>query len=118
MNLYKANDTINRKIMTRSAKDRCHGWRWHCPELTNCAMERIAVVLHLKSREAGQTVKKLWRFSKKNLEEYTRAGVQSELVQLFPNIQRHGLQFELWHKDDFAGNVSRLIVDYKCIIYY
>ena len=67
-------------------------------------MERIAVVLHLKDKEIGPTIKKVWRFS--SMEEYTRAQVQSEIVELFPDIQRRGLQLELWYTDDLAGDVS------------
>ena len=36
-------------------------------------MERAVVVLHLKDRDAGPTVKKIWRFGKESVEEYTVA---------------------------------------------
>ena len=69
-------------------------------------MERAVVVLHLKDRDAGPTVKKIWRFGKESVEEYTRSSVQRELVELFLDIQRRGLKFELWYTDDLAGKVS------------
>ena len=69
-------------------------------------MERVAVVLHLRDKEIGPTVKKVWRFRKNGIEEYTRAQVQSEIVDLFPDIQRRGLHLELWYTDDLAGDVS------------
>ena len=34
---------------------------------------------------------------------YTRGVVETELVQLFPNISRRGLKLNLWYVDDLAG---------------
>ena len=69
-------------------------------------MERVAVVLHLKDRETGAAVRKVWRFQRQGVETYTRAGVQAELVQMFQDIQRRGLQLDLWYTDDLVGEVS------------
>ena len=68
-------------------------------------MERVVVQLHAgDSPEA--VVKKVWRFDTSNIEQYDRGGVEAELVQLFPDVARKGLKFELWYVDDLAGEVS------------
>ena len=58
-------------------------------------MERVAVQLHLVDRETGPIVTKVWRFDSENVCNATRASVQEELVQLFPDISRRGLKFNL-----------------------
>ena len=40
------------------------------------------------------------------MEMYTRASVQADVVERFPDIQQRGLQLELWYTDDLAGEVS------------
>ena len=68
-------------------------------------MERVVVQLHVgDSPEA--VVKKVWRFDTSIIEQYDRGGVEAELVQLFPDVARKGLKFDLWYVDDLAGEVS------------
>ena len=57
-------------------------------------MERVVVQLHAgDSPEA--VVKKVWRFDTSNIEQYDRGAVEAELVQLFPDVARKGLKFDL-----------------------
>ena len=55
-------------------------------------------------------VKKVWRFATiydtSNIEQYDREAVEAELVQLFPDVARKGLEFDLWYVDNLAGEVS------------
>lgn len=69
-------------------------------------MERVAVKLHLGERETGPLVTKVWRFHADKVCDATRASVQEELVQLFPDVSRRGLKFNLWYLDELAGEVS------------
>ena len=66
-------------------------------------MERFIVCLHVGSCE---TVKKVWQFDVNRITEYTRKKVESELVQLFPDIARKGLKLKMWYLDDLAGEVG------------
>ena len=68
-------------------------------------MVRVVIHLHL----SGAVVKKVWRFDQCSIQQYTRASVESELVQLFPDVSRKGLKFDLWYEDDLAGEV-RIVV--------
>ena len=51
-------------------------------------------------------VKKVWRFDTSCIEQYDRAGVEAELVKLFPDVARRMLRFNLSYVDDLAGEVS------------
>ena len=64
-------------------------------------MERVVVVLHIGSAD----VRKVWRFDTNSIKQYVRAGVEAELVELFPDVARKGLKFDLWYEDDLAGKV-------------
>ena len=66
-------------------------------------MERVVVCLHVGSSDS---IKKVWRFDVNRITEYTRKKVESELVQLFPDIARKGLKLNIWYLDDLAGEVS------------
>ena len=65
-------------------------------------MERVVVLLNVGS---GAVVKKVWRFDTTRIDEYERAAVEAELVQLFPDVTRKGLKFDLWYEDELAGKV-------------
>ena len=67
------------------------------------------VHLHVNP-EPGSVVKKVWRFDTTSIKHYSRVAVQAELVQLFPDVSRRGLKFDMWYEDDLAGEVrtSRL----------
>ena len=65
-------------------------------------MERVVILVHVDS---GPTVKKVWRFDTSKIQLYDRASAEAELVQLFPDVARKGLKFDLWYTDDLAGEV-------------
>lgn len=66
--------------------------------------ERVVVHLHL-----GQSiVKKVWRFDPRRVQDYTRAKVEQELIDLFPDVSRKNL---LWYEDDLAGEVRVMIYE-------
>ena len=67
-------------------------------------MERVVVCLHVGSCD---TIKKVWRFDVNLITQYSRKQVESELIQLFPDIARKGLKLKIWYMDDLAGDVSR-----------
>ena len=64
----------------------------------NFKMERVAVVLHLRDKEIGPTVKKVWRLKKNGIEEYTRAQVQSEIVDLNHSLSQSSSSLLIAHK--------------------
>lgn len=68
-------------------------------------MERVVVCLHVGS---CNIIKKVWRFDVNRITQYSRKKVESELVQLFPDIARKGLKLKIWYVDDLAGEVSTL----------
>ena len=61
---------------------------------------KIIVKLH----EGEKTTTKIWRF--KADQQYTLQTVCYEVVQLFPQITKRGVNVELYHFDDLAGQVS------------
>ena len=68
-------------------------------------MERVVVRLHVGSCD---TIKKVWRFDVDRITQYSRKKVESELIQLFPDIARKGLKLKIWYVDDLAGEVSSI----------
>ena len=44
------------------------------------------------------------------LSSYSRKKVESELIQLFPDIARKGLKLKIWYLDDLAGEVSGIFI--------
>lgn len=81
---------------------------------THIDMERVVVLLHVSSDSGGAGVKKVWRFDTSRIENYTRASVEAELVQLFPDVARKELKFNLWYEDDLAGKVIMFAVSILC----
>ena len=69
-------------------------------------MERVVVQLYVGDSSEDVVVKKVWRFDTSRIEQYDRAGVEAELVQLFPDVARRGLRFDLSYVDDLAGEVN------------
>lgn len=65
-------------------------------------MERVVVCLHVGSCDT----KKVWRFDVNRITQYSRKKVESELIQLFPDIARKGLKLKIWYLDDLAGEIS------------
>ena len=65
-------------------------------------MERVVICLHV----GANTVSKVWRFDIDRFTEYTRKSIESELIQLFPDIARKRLRLRMWYLDDLAGEVS------------
>ena len=53
-----------------------------------------AVQLHLVDRGTGPIVTKVWRFDGENVCNATRASVQEELVELFPDVSRRGPEIQ------------------------
>lgn len=62
--------------------------------------------LYVGDSTEAVVVKKVWRFDPRRIEQYDRAGVEAELVELFPDVARRGLRFDLSYVDDLAGEVS------------
>ena len=54
-------------------------------------------------------VKKVWRFDTCNIEQYDCRAVEAELVQLFPDVARKVLKFDLWYVDDLAGEPTKQV---------
>ena len=63
------------------------------------------MMLHLKS----DVVKKVWRFDPSRIAHYSRAIVEDEISQLFPDISRKGFRLNLWYEDDITGKVQLCI---------
>ena len=70
-------------------------------------MERVVVCLHIGS---CNPIKKVWRFDVDRITQYSRKKVESELIQLFPDIARKGLKLKIWYLDDLAGEVSGIFI--------
>lgn len=58
----------------------------------------------------ASTATKIWRFDVNRIVDYTRRSVEADLIQLFPDIARKGLKLRMWYVDEFAGEVSALLV--------
>ena len=66
---------------------------------------RVAVYLHI----GDGIVKKVWRFLNDDIHNYTRATVQNEIVQLFPDIDRKNLKLQMWYTDELVGKVRHFV---------
>ena len=63
---------------------------------------KVAVVLH----SGPNTVKKAWRFNCLDTRLYTLASIETELIQLFPEVQEKGLGLRLSYQDDIIGTIN------------
>ena len=70
--------------------------------MSSCA----AIHVYVGDSSEAVAAKKVWRFDTSRIELYDRAGVEAELVKLFPDVARRGLRLDLSYVDDLAGEVS------------
>jgi len=96
----RLSETLTRHVLLLS------GLRNSSRVSTQLAMERAVICLHV----GAGTVTKMWRFDVSRITDYTCKSVETNLIQLFPDIARKGLKLRMWYVDKLAGKVS----SYNC----
>ena len=66
-------------------------------------MNRMKVVV--KFHIGSNVVRKVWRFMRSDVDDYTRADVERAMLELYPDVRAKGLRLEIWYHDSLAGKV-------------
>ena len=53
----------------------------------------------------GKVIRKVWRYDDNTIAEYSRDGVEQELLALFPTLKSKGLRIEISYEDSLVGIV-------------
>ena len=69
----------------------------------NIKMDRMKVVV--KFHIGSDVVRKVWRFMRSDVDDYTRANVERAVLELYPDLKAKGLRLKMWYHDSLAGKV-------------
>ena len=69
-------------------------------------VQKVAVVLHQGSEEEEALNRKVWRYSTEEIQQYSLAQVEEELLLLFPSLREKGLRLNIYYRDSFVGRVK------------
>ena len=53
----------------------------------------------------SDVVRKVWRFMRSDVDDYTRTNVERTVVELYPDLKAKGLRLKMWYHDSLAGKV-------------
>ena len=69
-------------------------------------VRKVAVVLHQGSEEEETLTRKVWRYCTEEIQQYSLAQVEEELLLLFPSLKEKGLRLNIYYRDSFVGRVK------------
>ena len=69
----------------------------------NIKMDRMKVVA--KFHIGSDVVRKVWRFMRSDVDDYTRTNVERAVLELYPDLKAKGLRLKMWYHDSLAGKV-------------
>lgn len=75
-------------------------------QLFEAEVRKVAVVLHEGSEEEETLNRKVWRYSTEEIQQYSLAQVEEELLLLFPSLKEKGLRLNIYYHDSFVGKVK------------
>ena len=62
---------------------------------------KVVVKFHIGT----DVVRKVWRFMRSDVDDYTKSDVERAVLELYPDLKAKGLRLKMWYHDSLAGKV-------------